>query len=598
MLLTERSSAFHSAHLSLAIAGMMWVFPFLIFYHNYPLTAFYQEWLTALLGLLAVTSLVSGSYWRRAEVPRIVLLPVLLMLLVLSQFVLGRLPYFGQALLYALYLIWAALLMLLGAHLREELGLAAVATVLAGFSLIGAELNAILGILQHFGWHTFLDHVLTAKVSAAVYGNIAQPNHYADYLLLGLVSLGGLYAAGRLRWWQAVLLALPILFTLPLSGSRETWICLAWLVLLAFWWWRRDRQAASLLGYALLILIGFALMHWVVQLPWMVGASGSVNSVQRLLAEDVHSGGIRLYLWHEAWLIFLRFPLLGAGFGQFAWQHFQLAPLLHDTQISGLYNNAHNLIMQMAAEGGAVGVLILLATLASWLWQQRRAELTVYQWWACAMLGVLATHSLLEYPLWYAYFIGIAAILLGALDMGRYRLELKLAGRSFMVLAIVLGLSALWQLLSGYRDVERLLSQHPHPGNEAAYYSSVQSGFARMQQQALLQPYADLFSSSMLAVSEENLAGRLALNDRAIRFIPVATGVYRQALLLAMSGDGAAAQAQLERAIWAYPTGFGAAEQELRELSSKDPARFATLLEFGIQKYEEYQRELHAVPAK
>jgi hypothetical protein len=208
------------AHLSLALAGLMWVLPFLNYYHAYPLTTFYQEWSTAALGLAAALLLLGRRYWQDAEVPRVVILPLALLLLLLVQYGLGKIPYLGQMLLYALYLLWAALLVMLGARLRKEFGLPALVTALAAFLLVGAELNALLGILQHFRWHTFLDRVVTMKIGSAVFGNIAQPNHFANYIALGLASLGLLYARGTLRAWQVLLLALPLLFVLPLSGSR------------------------------------------------------------------------------------------------------------------------------------------------------------------------------------------------------------------------------------------------------------------------------------------------------------------------------------------------------------------------------------------
>ena len=88
------------AYISLAFAGMMWVFSFLDYYHAYPVTTFYQEWGTALLGLAAMLPLLGKEYWKRAEIPRIVMLPIGLMLLVVLQYAMGKMPYFGQMLLY------------------------------------------------------------------------------------------------------------------------------------------------------------------------------------------------------------------------------------------------------------------------------------------------------------------------------------------------------------------------------------------------------------------------------------------------------------------------------------------------------------------
>ena len=98
------------AHISLTFVGLMWVLPFLYYYHSYPLTTFYQEWGAAILGLSAMPLLVTKRYWLQPEIPLIVLLPIGLLLLGMMQFVLGRVGYFDQILLLALYSLWAALL--------------------------------------------------------------------------------------------------------------------------------------------------------------------------------------------------------------------------------------------------------------------------------------------------------------------------------------------------------------------------------------------------------------------------------------------------------------------------------------------------------
>jgi len=580
------------AHISLTFVGLMWVLPFLYYRHAYPLTTFYQEWGAAVLGLCASIFLLHNKYWQKAEIPRIVLLPVLLMLLALLQYFLGRTTYFEQTVLYALYMLWAALLMMSAYGLRENLGLPLMATILATFLLLGAELNALVGILQHYRWHTFLDSVVTAKNNIAVYGNLAQPNHYASYITMGLVSLGLLRT--HLRWWQVAALALPLLFVLVLSGSRSSWLYLIGMVVLAYWWQRRDKSCKPLLVYTLLLLLGFGLMHWLVQLPWLAGATGSVTTMQRMMAGDT-SGSIRLYLWHESWLIFTQFPLLGAGLGQFAWQHFQLAPLLHNTQIAGLYNNAHNLLIQLAVEMGLAGLSIVLGSLGFWLWQIRRAQLTIYHWWGYAVLTVLGIHSMLEYPLWYAYFIGVAAILLGMLDSATYRLELHKMGRLSVASILVLGLVSLLQWHQGYQRLERAMAIRPQSALDTEYANRMRDELLQLQGIVLLQPYAELFLNSWINITDEHLEQNIALNERAVKFIPISNVVYRRALLLAQANRLGEAALQMERTIWAYPAEFPARKLELDLLAQKDPEHFAALLKFAIQKNEEY---LNALPAK
>ncbi|RFC33485.1 MAG: O-antigen ligase [Candidatus Nitrotoga sp. MKT] len=579
------------AHISLTFVGLMWVLPFLYYYHSYPLTTFYQEWGAAILGLSAMPLLVTKRYWLQPEIPLIVLLPIGLLLLGMVQFVLGRVGYFDQILLFALYLLWAALLMMLGQRLREEFGLPALATALAAFLLVGAELNALAGILQNYRWHTFLDAVVTAKISVAVYGNVAQPNHFANYITLGLISLGLLYMRSLLRAWYVALLTMPLLFVLVLSGSRSVWLYLLFMAGMAWWWQRSDKSCLPLLRYTLLLLLGFGLMHGVVQIPWLEGASGSVTTMRRLFGEGT-SGSIRLYLWREGWQIFTQFPLLGAGFGQFAWQHFQFGPVLRNTNIVGLYNNAHSLVTQIAAEMGLAGLLILLGTLAMWLIQCNRVQRTVYHWWGYALLGVLAIHSLLEYPLWYAYFLGVAALTLGMLDTTTYRLKLRFLGRLALATILLFGTLSLGQMLQHYRDLEMLMGlRQAVSKNGYSWREDLMAAHAPVP----LRPYFDLFMSSKIKVGTDYLADKRILNERVMSFAPIGVVVYREALLLALSGEQAAAQLQMERAIWSYPNDFQVAYRELSVLAQKSPGNFAALLEFALQKYEERQ---HAVRAR
>jgi O-antigen ligase len=566
----------------------MWLLPFLYCRHAFPLTTFYQEWGVAVLGLCAMPLLVTRRYWQQPEIPRIVLLPIGLMLLVLVQFAFGKIDYFSQTLLVSLYLLWAALLVMLGQRLREEFGLPVLATVLSAFLLLGAELNALAGVVQHFHWRSFLDRVVLANTSGGVFGNMGQPNHFANYISLGLISLGLLHIRWQLRAWQTALLAAPLLFVLVLSGSRSSWLYLLFLPGMAYLWQRRNKANRSLLYYSLLLLVGFGLMHLVVQIPWLSGSHDSVTTIDRM--SQANGGGIRFHIWYEAWLIFTQFPLLGAGFGQFGWQHFLLGPPLHNTSIQGLYNNAHNLVMQTAAEMGLVGLLILFGTLTLWTWQLRSAPRTVYHWWGGCLLAVLAIHSMVEYPLWYAYFLGIAALTLGMLDSTTYRLELRNVGRLSVASILLLGVLSLAQVWQGYRTLESLTFPQQASTKNEDFLNEILAA----HRQALLQPYVEVAMSSMMGGGRDEQAGMRELNENVMHFVPISPVVYREVLLLALSGEQAAAQLQLERAIWAFPGGFPAALERLRFYAQKDPAHFAALLEFAPLKYEEYQLAVRA----
>ena len=597
MLKKYLPASFNFAHISLAFVGLMWVLPFLYYHHAYPITTFYQEWGAALLGLCALPLLLTARFWQAPQVPRIVLLPIGLMLVMLVQFIVGRISYFDHLLLLSLYFLFAALLMMLGQRLRDELGLSLVVAVLATFLLVGAELNTLAGILQHYRWDTFLNSVITVKTSNAVYGNTAQPNHFANFIALGLLSLGLLHHRFSLRSWQAVLLATPMLFVLVLSGSRSAWLYLTFALALAWLWQRRDASLRPVLFFSLIIWLGFLVMHFVVQLPFLAGATGSITSAERLFGE-AGGGSIRFHLWREGWLIFTQSPLLGAGFGQFAYQHLQLAVSLHNSDITGLYNNAHNIVLQLAAEAGLAGVAVLFGTLGLWFWQSvvRDGRFTVEHWWGFAVLAVLGIHSLLEYPLWYLYFIGIASIMLGLFDTTSYRLELRNVGRLSVAVILLLGLMSLVQGMQSYKHLENALVFRGMAAKDHQYVSNARDELLAAHQYPLFSSYAELFIANMMEPSADHLQEKIELNERALHYIPAAPVVYHQALLLALSGRDGEAKDMFEKAIWAYPADFNMARTELEEMVRNEPARFGPLLEFATQKYEEYQRA--AVPGK
>lgn len=592
MLASLKAMRFTWAYASLLLVGAMWVLPFLHPRHEFPLTTFDQEWWSALLGIFALTLLVAKDFWQQPKIPRIAQLPIGLIAILLLQMALQKVAYVDQGLLYVLYLLFAALLMLLGARLRACFGIEKVAIVLAIFLLIGAESSALVGVLQYYRWHTPLDPVILLKVSK-VFGNLGQPNHFSNYIALGLISLGLLFQQRKLRSGYVVLLAAPLLFVMTLSGSRSTWLYLLLMSGLAWWAARRDMRQLHLLRYSLLLILGFGLMHFIVKLPFMAGATSSADTLQRLFGE-ADSGGIRLYLWRESWLMFTQSPWVGVGFGQFAWHHFQLLPVLRPINIQGLYNNAHNLIFQIAAEAGLAGLMVLFASLGLWLHGMRCAVMDASRWWGCAALGVLAIHSLLEYPLWYTYFVAVAAILLGVLDDTHYYLELRRLGRLSLVAILLLGLMTLIQLRSGYQQLKDSLAVRPVSGvvNLAEAFYRARDGLIEVHGGSLLSPYAEMFMGALTDINTDNLGVKLELNDRTMRFVPTQPVVYRQAFFLAQNGQIEQAKQLLEQAIWSYPN-HASEHRQLAKLAEKDPAHFSALLEFATQKEQEHRRAIH-----
>jgi hypothetical protein len=167
--------------------------------------------------------------------------------------------------------------------------------------------------------------------------------------------------------------------------------------------------------------------------------------------------------------------------------------------------------------------------------------------------------------------------------------KLRNAGRVSVIVVLLLGLLLLLQLRGGYQQLRDTLAIRPVSGNVAESYDRIRSGLSAVHGGPLLSPYADLFMSSYTKVNANHLKEKLSLNTKAIRFIPTASAVYRQAFFLAQDGQMDQAKQIMEQAIWSYP-GNSDAHLQLVELAEKDPDHFSALLEFASQAEQERAR--------
>lgn len=556
----------------------MLVLPFLQSRHFLPLPLFYSEWLACVLGLAALFLFLLPRYARDLEVPWAVLTPLALCGVLLLHLVLLKAAYPQQILLALLYLLWAAALILLGAALRRAFGLTALGTALAWFLLAGGILNALAGILQHYELRGFLEPVIASKTSPAVYGNLVQPNHFANHLALALASLLFLHARGRLHLVVAVFLGGLLLFMLSLTGSRSVWLYLGALAILAALLHFRHPGAENkrLLIFSFLLLPGFVFTQWLVQQPWLSGPTHLVTPTERLF-EYIHGASARLQLWREAWLMFLQSPLVGVGYGQFAWQHFLLSGATGNPTGLGHANNAHNILMQVLAELGLLGVVALLAGVMAWLWGLRRAALSLEYWWLLAVLTVLGIHSMLEYPLWHAYFLGLAAILLGAAESCNFRLQMPRAVSAGFAILMFAGMLGAVSLLHNYYRLE--VSLFPKPGNTSRADLDRAHRDLMSVHGSLLTPYVELAFARVIDLDSRDLERKIGFSSRVMRFAPTPVITYRHAALLALKGEQAQAAQQLDRTVKVYPGGLAGFAKEISGIADRDGETLAILRE-------------------
>jgi len=569
--------------LGLLLAGSLCLLPFLIPYHQQPLLSFFPEWLAAALGIAAtLATLANGGPFAPW--------PVLSRWLAAFALYLGATAVFGAyaypqlPVVAALYVVYAVLLVWLGAQLGMTLGLERVATILAAFLLAGALANAASGVIQFYGRPALLEDIVAQLHGNRAYGNIAQPNLYANYLALGEGALALLWVRDRVRTACALpALALLVLGS-ALSGSRSALLYVPWYALLGLLAvrFRHDTVGRRLRAAAFAIAGAALVAHLAV--PWLnsllhLGPSGG-GMLDRTLANQ---GETRWQAWPIALRLFLGAPVTGVGAGGFPGAVFESGLYPSLTRSGEVWTSPHNLPLHLLAETGALGTILVLGGLCLWASQvarRYRADPQAVLWWILAAAGVELIHSLFEFPMWSAHFLGVTALVMGAGMQGHpgaaamSRPNRVGAGVACAVLAVVLGV-----LLRDYvrLDAARITGSSALTLAPAA---QVQRDAATMRNLAtgLLGPVAELWIFLGAPLDRNQLADKLAMSERVAHYWPANAIVVRRAVFLALDGQAENADDLLARALRTFPGQAVATTSILEQARLADPSAIEPML--------------------
>ena len=552
-------------HFRLVLAALcaLLTLPFLNPHHFNPIPTFYQEWTAAACTLLAATLLLRADIFSRLSVPVFAFLPLGLGALTLLHLILARSPSTTQALIVLLYLCWAILLLVLGQALIAHIDLDRLATPCAIALLFGGLLSALLLACQLINPALALGWVFGYVKGG---GNLAQANHLANYLWLSLVAALFLHARGTLGIALFSVCATLLVSAASLTGSRSIFLYGFAIFVLTLWAARRNptltlrRLSASAFALVLLSLVLQFLFSF-----FEVGGQLQTNVAGERMFREISGVSIRLQLWHTAWAMFTEHPWIGNGTGQFPYVSFLLAGEQPGVYVGG-GEHAHNIAMQLLAEYGIAGIVLLIGTTLHWWLRFARADWTPARVWLAGSLLVIGVHSQLEYPLWHAYFLGIAALLIGAGSQGGWRPHLSNLSRLILCGILLLGTLALVTLGRDYRVLEHALNPGLQPNNERQSWSATVSTLSSLHRTSLFAHYVELVFAYQLTVNRDALADKITVCEHALRYSPADVIAYKYAFLLALAGRHHDAQQALHRALTSHPARRADAERQLAGL--------------------------------
>jgi hypothetical protein len=295
----------------------------------------------------------------------------------------------------------AALLVAAGASARSTAAAEAVFVAFCWGWVVAGGLNLVIAALQVFAptWPDG-DWIARSGLPGRAVGNLRQPNHLSSLLLWSAIASVALLHLGRLRPAVARVLLALLMGGVVLTASRTGLIS----VLLLAAWGAFDRSLsrdARRLLLAAPLLYGLA---WGGMWLWAQAGAHAFGGEARLHETDISSS--RFGIWRNTLALIAQQPWRGVGFGEFnlAWS---MTPF--PGRPTAFFDHAHNLPLQLVAElglplGGAVTALLGWALVRAFR-GRRDAAAPPLQRCAAMFALMIGVHSLLEYPLWYAYFL-------------------------------------------------------------------------------------------------------------------------------------------------------------------------------------------------
>jgi O-antigen ligase len=239
--------------------------------------------------------------------------------------------------------------------------------------------SAILGLLQLSSGDLSGFQIYTDVTAFSAGGAFANRNHQALFLAMGLPMLAHLAISqrrqasiGSLQRWLYGAAAMFVIVTIPTTGSRAGLIVAGVGIAgaVALLWTSATRAIARLPRRTrLAVIAGLATIMVVIALTTVLGARSEAFS--RLFSQAATDDRRFQTLAPILHMTEAFFPF-GAGFGSFdpVFRHFE-----PDTMLSTFYvNEAHNEYLQVVAEGGIFGAMLMGAAI---LWFAMR---TVQVW--------------------------------------------------------------------------------------------------------------------------------------------------------------------------------------------------------------------------
>ena len=546
--------------LSLLLIALLGLLPYVSTIKLPPIPSFWAEWAAVVIALawlaslrrpalVAATPFAARSFWSIGSTPSGPLaIPVAVFAfaafgaVLLIQLVMQRPMLMGAPVLVLLALVLAGLVCIAGAKVRAHGETARLLDAWAIAVVIALVLNLAAVLLERQGWHLYIHTWGPREPRVRAEGLFGQPNHLAVFAGLASVAAHYLWMRGRLPAVGHAMVAFATGLLIAGSASRAGMLLwLAGTVLSALALRERDDRRR---GWGLLVVS--VMLFFLGQALWKLTDSGAAATVTVLRSDSLG----RIELLRDSWALITRHPLAGVGYGNFMSARWtELSTSLFEPAA----NHAHNAIAQIAVELGLIGALAVLVPLCWALWRCARVVtrrgVAPEQFLAAAVALMLAGYSLVEYPLWYTFFLLPFALMLGLVEQPDLRPGVTPLSRVLRGVGFALSLAACAVVAVDYHRSETIytsLELQQREGRGAAVRIPMQEA-AAISVLSAFDLYANLMYSRALAPDGLLMRYKLDFTERAMLSMTNEETIGRQVALLVVADDLDAARELLAR---------------------------------------------------
>lgn len=352
------------------------------------------------------------------KIPNLTLVGVLLSGVVIAQYILGSIVFFGDALVIIFYVIVGMLAAGIGFHASLQLKIIGsevkknrTIELFAFTIVVAAACSAAISLVQTTNSWGGTSWIATMPNLRRPGANLAQPNQLATLLIMGIASVVFLFEVGRLRAAAAsalyILLASGVAVSESRTGLLSFVVIVAWYVAL-----HRSLNFKVDIKYgALAIFVVFFLFWFWPPLFSFLDSGGLLVSGDG--AQVNTKLGTRLTVWPQLIDAVFQKPMFGWGLGELSKAHNNV---VHTYATSDAFTYAHNIILDLAIGVGLPLTALLVGVVVNWLYQRSKGAKTLLTWYCVAIILPFGVHSLLEFPFAYAYFLVPVLFSVGMLE--------------------------------------------------------------------------------------------------------------------------------------------------------------------------------------